>query len=127
LRSALRTLGQTAPVVLLERGSADALESWAHETGAAALTAFRLWTERLGRQARPPSRLPFRFIERRMQFNASAGLYVGVDDGVLDAARRAGFPTWNIRTRPGNEVPGEITDAIDWLGEPLEDAPDARP
>jgi hypothetical protein len=127
LRSALRSLGDRAAVVLLERGPSDALEAWAVETGVAAVTTFRLWTARLGDQARPPSRLPFRFIQRRLDVRTTDSLYVGCDSGLLEAARRAGCCTWDVRTSAEPPVPPEIVDTVRWLVEPATRGLDDQP
>jgi len=125
LRSALRRLQDTAPVVLLERGPFDPLENWARESGLAPLTTFRLWTARLGDQARPPSRLPFRFLQRRLDLRPSEGLYVGCDPATLAAARRAGWETWDVREEAGPVVPAEIIDLVRSLWDAVRRRPDA--
>ena len=111
-RSALRALAQIAPVALVERGPADALETWAQRSGSAGLVSFRLWTERLGAQARPPSRLPFRFIQRRLDVPCSRSLYIGGDSEMLDAALRAGCQVWDTRRPAGPGVPDSVVDLI---------------
>jgi len=115
LRSALRDLAASTAVVLLDAGPADDLESWARQTGVADLAAFRLWTGRLGGQAKAPSRLPFRFVARRLEIACDASLYVGCDDGLLEAARRCGCHTWDIRLQADESIPAEVVGAVEWL------------
>jgi len=120
LRAAIRDLSEVTPVVLLDSGPADDLESWAQSTGVAPLTVFRLWTGRLGGQAKAPSRLPFRFVSRRLDIDCCQSLYVGCDDGTLEAARRSGCGTWDVRQQPDPGVPDEVVGVVEWL---LESAP----
>jgi len=119
LRSALRDLSSRTPVVFLDDGPADELEAWARNTGAADLAAFRLWTRRLGGQAKAPSRLPFRFVARRLDITCSASLYAGCDEGLLEAAVRSGCPAWDVREQPPEAVPGEVAGMLEWLRQNL--------
>jgi len=124
LRAAIRDLSETASVVLLDAGPADDLESWAQSTGVADLAAFRLWTGRLGGQAKAPSRLPFRFVERRLEIACHESLYVGCDLGILEAARRSGCLTWDIRQQADEIVPDEVVGMVEWLRENALGQPD---
>ena len=119
LRAAIRDLSASRAVVLLDAGPMDDLESWARHTGVADLAAFRLWTGRLGGQAKAPSRLPFRFVARRLEIACDASLYVGCDEGLLEAARRSGCATWDIRQKADEDVPSEIVGVVEWLQESI--------
>lgn len=115
LRTTLREIVSHMPLVLLERGPFDALEEWAKATGVADIATFRLWSNRLGRQANPPSRLPFRFIHRRIDVAPRQCLYAGCDEATLFAAERAGCCTWDIRLAAPKNVPDDVVDLVDWL------------
>jgi len=115
LRTTLRGIASHTSLVLLERGPFDALEEWSQATGVADIATFRLWSDRLGRQANPPSRLPFRFIHRRIDVAPGQTLYAGCDQATLFAAKRSGCSTWDISLAAPENVPGEVVDLVDWL------------
>jgi FMN phosphatase YigB (HAD superfamily) len=115
LRTALRDLSEGLKLVLLDDGPMDDLEAWAQESGVAALADFRLWTERLGGQARSPSRLPFRFVTRRLDVAPDSSLYIGWDSGTLEAARRSGCRTWDVREPADASIPDYVVGTIQWI------------
>ena len=115
LRTSLREIASHTPLVLLERGPFDSLEEWSQSRGVAAIATFRLWTGRLGAQAKPPSRLPFRFIQRRIDVTPGHSIYIGCDEATMFAARRAGCATWHIQQAAPEDAPNDVVDLVDWL------------
>lgn len=88
---AFRCLGERYRVALLDDGDATGLEAWVESQGLADLVPERLWMDRLGRQARPPSRLAFHWLERRLGLRPQECLYLAGSSSLQRAARSAGW------------------------------------
>ena len=95
-RDAIRSVAARSTVVLLDHEAPDALERWLAECARESVQAF--WPGRLGRQARPPSPLPFRWLARRFGHRPSECLCVAGSEWLLRGARRAG---WQATLVPG--------------------------
>jgi FMN phosphatase YigB (HAD superfamily) len=88
---ALRCLGERHRVALLDDGDATGLETWIESQGLAGVIRERLWIDRLGQQARPPSRLAFHWLERRLGLRPQECLYLAAGPQLLRAAQSAGW------------------------------------
>lgn len=88
---ALRSVAACYTVVLLDHEAPDAVDRWVAACGRESVHAF--WTGRLGRQARPPSPLPFRWLARRFGHRPAECLCIAGSEWLLRGARRAGWDT----------------------------------
>jgi hypothetical protein len=113
--AALRDLARRFEVGFVDAGPPEVLDGVLQGLRLDALPCRRLWTEWLGRLARPPRGLAFRWLTRRLGVRPSLCLYIAGTPTAWSAATEAGWSVWApeglTSDRPVD--PWQLVDAVD--------------
>lgn len=120
-RSALARLRSGYDLALLDDGDESALETEVQRLDLQDLVPLRVWTPRLGLQARPPRPLAFRWLANRWGVRPVQCLYVAGCDPLAEAARLAGWRVVPFHLHPsGMEDLHTLADRLDAGARPWE-------
>ncbi len=106
VRDWLQPLRGSTRLAVVDSGSGHRMDRWLAHLGIGDWFERRLWTADLGRDARPPRPLAFRWIASRIDVAAHDCLYVAGRAELAAAAQHAG---WQVL-----HLPRPLDPAIDW-------------
>jgi FMN phosphatase YigB (HAD superfamily) len=106
VRNWLQPLRGSARLAVLDTGTGQRMDQWLDRLGISDWFERRLWTSDLGRDARPPRPLAFRWIASRLDVPARDCLYVAGRNELATAARQAG---WSVL-----RLPRPLDPELDW-------------